>query len=149
MFMKTVSNPYVSEQGDILANIQTIPWLEVGGGTRFKVLRACRITGDWALYVNMEPGASFQPHRHQGPGQFFITKGELLYEVGSAPEGTYGYEPVFAEHDEARCEVETEMLFLGSGAVTYFKEDRSIDYVFDAESLISLAEGDLELDIGN
>jgi hypothetical protein len=41
------------------------------------------------------------------------------------------------------------MLFLGSGAVTYFKEDRSIDYVFDAESLISLTEGELELDIGN
>ncbi|MFT6287248.1 MAG: anti-sigma factor ChrR (cupin superfamily) [Halieaceae bacterium] len=147
--MDIAVNPYVSEQGDILANIHTLPWLEVGGGTRFKVLRACRTTGDWALFVNMEPGASFQPHRHQGPGQFFITKGELLYEVGSAPEGTYGFEPVFAEHSEARCEIETEMLFLGCGAVTYFKEDRSIDYIFDAESLLSLIEGEVELDIGN
>jgi anti-sigma factor ChrR (cupin superfamily) len=147
--MNITVNPYVSKQGDILANIHTLPWLEVGGGTRFKILRACRITGDWAVFVNMEPGASFQPHRHQGPGQFFVTKGELLYEVGSAPEGTYGFEPVFAEHSRARCETETEMLFLGAGAVTYFKEDSSIDYVFDAESLINLAEGKQGLDICN
>jgi hypothetical protein len=147
--VENVSKPYVTEQGDILANIHTLPWLEVGGGTRFKVLRACRITGDWALFVNMEPGASFQPHRHQGPGQFFITRGELLYEVGSAPAGTYGYEPVFAEHFEARCEIETEMLFIGTGAVTYFKQDKSVDYVFDAESLIRLVEGANDLDIGN
>lgn len=147
--MEQTANPLVTEQGDILANIHRMQWLEVGGGTRFKVLRACPVTGEWALFVNMEPGASFQPHRHQGPGQFFVTKGELLYDVGSAPEGTYGFEPVFAEHYSARCEVETEMLFIGSGAVTYFKEDKSIDYVFDATSLIQLAEGAIELDIGN
>ncbi len=147
--MDTRAKPYISDKGDILANIHNMPWLEVGGGTRFKVLRACRVTGDWALFVNMAPGAAFQPHRHQGAGQFFVTKGELLYEVGSAPAGTYGFEPIFSEHAEARCEIETEMLFLGSGAVVYFKEDGSVDYVFDAESLIGLAEGAVELDIGH
>ena len=146
--MSETAQPFVSEQGDILANIHRMSWLDVGGGTRFKVLRACRQTGDWALYVHMQPGASFQPHRHQGPGQFFITKGELLYDVGSAPAGTYGFEPIFAEHYEARCEVETEMLFLGSGAVTYFKPDGAVDYVFDAETLIALVEGGVTLDIG-
>lgn len=138
----------MTSQGDILANIHNMEWIDVGGGTSFKVLRACRQTGAWALYVKMEPGAAFQPHRHQGTGEFFITKGELLYEVGSAPEGTYGFEPLFAEHFEARCEIATEMLFIGQGAVTYFKEDKSVDYVFDAESLIALVEGTAELDIG-
>ena len=146
--MKNTGEPYTTNQGDILANIHTLPWLEVGGGTRFKVLRACMVTGEWAMYVNMEPGASFQPHRHQGWGQFFVTKGELLYEVGSAPAGTYGYEPLFAEHFSARCEVETEMLFLGSGAVSYFKQDMTIDYIFDAQSLAGLRDGTVALDIG-
>jgi hypothetical protein len=41
------------------------------------------------------------------------------------------------------------MLFIGSGAVTYFKEDKSIDYIFDAESLIELIQGSTELNIGN
>lgn len=147
--MAETNATYISEHGDVLANIHSLPWLDVGGGTRFKVLRACRVTGDWALYVHMQPGASFQPHRHQGKGEFFITRGELLYEVGRAPAGTYGFEPIFSEHFEARCEVETEMLFLGSGAVTYLKDDKSVDYVFDAETLIALAEGAAELDIGN
>jgi hypothetical protein len=40
------------------------------------------------------------------------------------------------------------MLFLGSGAVTYFKPDGSVDYVFDAETLIALVEGGVTLDIG-
>ena len=138
-----------TEAGDILANIHDMEWLDVGGGTKFKVLRACRKTGDWALYVNMQPGASFQAHRHQGNGEFFVTKGELIYDVGSAPVGTYGFEPIFAEHFDAHCKVETEMLFLGRGAVTYFKEDnKTVDYVFDAETLIDLVAGTTKLDIG-
>ena len=91
--MSTAANPYVSEQGDILANIHTLPWLEVGGGTRFKVLRACRITGDWALFVNMEPGASFQPHRHQGPGargDRFFNGCRIDVHVGQADIGKHG-----------------------------------------------------------
>lgn len=95
------------------------------------------------------PGGCISTASAPGQGQFFITKGELLYEVGSAPAGTYGYEPVFAEHYRARCEVETEMLFLGSGAVTYFKTDKTIDYVFGAESLIGLCDGSKALDIGS
>ena len=66
--------------GDIIADTEQMDWLEVGGGTRFKVLRACEETGQWALYVNMEPGARFQAHRHEGPGQYFVTKGELIYD---------------------------------------------------------------------
>lgn len=138
-----------TDNGDILANIHEMEWLDVGGGTRFKVLRACRKSGDWALYVNMQPGARFQGHRHQGNGEFFVTKGELIYDVGSAPAGTYGFEPIFSEHFDAHCKVETEMLFLGRGAVTYFKDDnKTVDYVFDAETLIELVAGNTKLDIG-
>ena len=78
----------ITPAGDILANINEMEWLDVGGGSYFKVLRLCEKTGQWVLYVRMEPGARFQPHRHEGWGQFFITKGELIYDVGSAPAGT-------------------------------------------------------------
>ena len=70
--------------GDILANINEMEWLDVGGVFYFKLHHAK--TGHWVLYA-MEPGARFQPHRHEGWGQFFITKGELIYDVGSAPAG--------------------------------------------------------------
>ena len=143
-----MENFEVSDAGDILVDTKQLDWLDVGGGTYFKILRACVKTGEWALYVKMDPGAKFQPHRHQGSGQFFITKGELIYDVGKADMGTYGFEPIFAEHFEAGCNEETEMLFIGNGAVTYFKDDKSVDYVFDAETLINLQKGAAKLDIG-
>lgn len=133
--------------GDILANTHEMEWLDVGGGSYFKVLRLCEKTGQWTLYVRMEPGASFQPHRHEGWGQFFIMKGELIYDVGSAPAGTYGFEPIFAVHNDAKCEVETEMLFMGEGAVTYFTPEGEIDFVLNVQTLKAAAEGTGALDV--
>lgn len=135
-------------EGDVLADIHAMDWLDVGGGTHFKVLRLCTRTGQWALYVHMEPGARFQAHRHEGTGQFFVTKGELIYDAGSAKSGTYGFEPVFAVHVNAHCLVETEMLFLGEGAVTYFDEAGNVDYVFNAQSLQDALAGNTSLSIG-
>jgi len=136
-------------EGDLLANINDLEWLDVGGGTRFKVLRLCDITGSWALYVHMAPGARFQAHRPEGTGQFFITKGELIYDVGKAGPGTYGFEPTFAVHVDAHCDIETEMLFLGQGAVTYFDKDNNVDYVFNVKMLRDALAGAQTLDIGH
>ena len=133
---------FESSAGDVLVDTERVEWVDVGRGSKFKVLRTCESTGKWALYVNMQPGASFQAHRHEGYGEFFITKGELIYDVGKAPKGTYGYEPIFAEHFEARCEVETEMLFLGQGAVSYFKEDGSLDYIMNAMEFKKLGQSE-------
>lgn len=135
-------------EGDLLADIHAMDWLDVGGGTKFKVLRLCEHTGQWALYVHMAPGARFQAHRHEGTGQFFVTKGELIYDAGSAGPGTYGFEPIFAVHVNAHCIVETEMLFLGEGAVTYFDEDGNVDYVFNVQMLKAAVSGGQQLDIG-
>ena len=146
--IKMNSAVITTPEGDLLANIHDLDWLEVGGGTRFKVLRLCEQTGQWVLYVHMNPGARFQAHRHEGAGQFFILSGELIYDVGKAPAGTYGFEPIFAEHYDAHCVVETEMLFLGEGAVTYFTSEGEIDYVFNAKTLKTAAEGAKQLNIG-
>ena len=69
----------------------------------FKYCEPCGTIGAWVLYVNMQPGAGFQAHRHEGAGEFFITKGALIYDVSRAGAGTYGFEPVYAEHFSARC----------------------------------------------
>ena len=138
----------VSAAGDILVDTTKTEWVDGGGGSKFQILRTCNKTGEWVLYVNMQPGAGFQAHRHEGTGQFFITKGELIYDVGRAGVGTYGFEPVFAEHFRARCEVETEFLNIGQGAVTYYKEDGSIDYVLNAMDFMKLGEREIEVDVG-
>ena len=136
-----------SDAGDIIKDTNKMDWIEVGGGSRFKVLRACLKTGDVSLYVQMDPGAAFQAHRQPGSGEFFITKGELIYDIGKAPAGTYGFEPVYAEHFDAKCEELTEMYFSGRGSVTYFDKDKNIDWILDSEWLHKLSLGEVELDV--
>ena len=136
-----------SDAGDIIKDTNKMDWIEVGGGSRFKVLRACLKTGDWTLYVQMDPGAAFQAHRHQGSGEFFITKGELIYDIGKAPAGTYGFEPVYAEHFDAKCEELTEMYFSGRVSVTYFYKNKNFDWILDSEWLHKLSLGEVELDV--
>ena len=71
----------------------------------------------------------------------------MIYDVGTAPAGTYGFEPVFAEHSDAHCVMETEMLFLGEGAVTYFTPEGEVDYVFNAMTLKAAQEGATQIDL--
>jgi anti-sigma factor ChrR (cupin superfamily) len=133
--------------GDVIVNIADAPAHELGAGTTVRLLRYSEESGDWVLWVQMQPGATFAPHWHLGHGQYFVTKGELIYDVGSAPAGTYGYEPIGSRHSEARCDVETEYLFMGHGAVAFTDEDDAVRFILNHEYLRDLAQGALQSDI--
>ena len=134
-------------QGDVVVRIEDKAWHELGGGTRFKLLRCNKYSGEWALYVHMAAGASFAPHRHLSNSEYYVTRGELLYDAGSAPEGTYGYEPVGSVHTQARCEVDTEMLFIGRGAVVFTGEAGEPRFILDNEFLHGITAGNIDADI--
>lgn len=136
-------------QGDLIVNIRDVEACELGKGTSIKLLRYDQVTGDWVLWVTMQPGATFAPHWHLGHGQYFIVKGELIYDVGSADAGTYGYEPIGSVHAEARCEVETEYLFMGHGAVAFTDENKNILFVLNHEYLRDVWQGKISSDISN
>lgn len=135
--------------GDLIVNLKDVSSVELGSGTSIKLLRYSEETGDWVLWVSMEPGATFAPHWHLGHGQYFVTRGELIYDVGSAPEGTYGYEPIGSRHNEARCEVQTEYLFMGHGAVAFTDEAGDIRFVLNHEFLRDLNEHSISADVSN
>jgi anti-sigma factor ChrR (cupin superfamily) len=133
--------------GDLIVNIADVRAHELGQGTSIRLLRYSEETGDWVLWVSMQPGATFAPHWHLGHGQYFVTKGELIYDVGSAPAGTYGYEPIGSRHSEARCEVPTEYLFMGHGAVAFTDEAGEVRFILNHEFLRDLAAGASRADI--
>jgi len=133
--------------GDLIVNIADARAHELGHGTSIRLLRYSEETGDWVLWVSMQPGATFAPHWHLGHGQYFVTKGELIYDVGSAPAGTYGYEPIGSRHSEARCEVPTEYLFMGHGAVAFTDEAGEVRFILNHEFLRDLASGALKADV--
>ncbi|GAB3311100.1 cupin domain-containing protein [Haliea atlantica] len=145
--MSTRHNP--GKTGDLIVNLKDVESVELGSGTRIKLLRYSEETGDWVLWVSMQPGATFAPHWHLGHGQYFVTRGELIYDVGSAPEGTYGYEPIGSRHNEARCEVLTEYLFMGHGAVAFTDEAGEIRFVLNHEFLRDLDSQTISADVSN
>lgn len=143
--MTDLTDPYGT--GDIVVRIRDKEWHELGGGTSFKLLRCNMQSGEWVIYVHMAAGASFAPHRHLSDSEYYVTRGELLYDVGSAPVGTYGYEPLGSVHHEARCEVETEMLFFGHGAVVYTGDNGELRFILDNEFLRDVASCAREADV--
>lgn len=135
--------------GDLIVNIADAKAHELGQGTTIRLLRYSEESGDWVLWVEMQPGATFAPHWHLGHGQYFVTKGELIYDVGSAPAGTYGYEPIGSRHSEARCDEVTEYLFMGHGAVAFTDEAGEVRFILNHEFLRDLSKGLHAPDISN
>ncbi|MES2495659.1 MAG: cupin domain-containing protein [Pseudomonadota bacterium] len=135
--------------GDLIVNIADARPHALGQGTTIRLLRYSEETGDWVLWVEMQPGATFAPHWHLGHGQYFVTKGELIYDVGSAPAGTYGYEPIGSRHAEARCDEVTEYLFMGHGAVAFTDDAGEVRFILNHEFLRDLDRGLHQPDISN
>lgn len=131
----------LGQDGPVLANTRELPWHSLGDGIEVQVLRYSRVTGEWALYVRMQPGSRIIRHKHLSAGEFFVTRGELIYDVGSAPAGVYGYEAIGEVHAEAHADRETEYLFLGRGAVAYPGADGRIDFILDVDYLRELVRG--------
>lgn len=133
--------------GDLIINIADVETHELGEGTSIRLLRYSEETGDWVLWVSMQPGATFAPHWHLGHGQYFVVSGELIYDVGSAPAGTFGYEPIGSRHSQARCEVPTEYLFMGHGAVAFTDDAGEVRFILNHEFLRDLTAGTPQADI--
>lgn len=138
-------NPGV--RGGMLADINKIDWITLGEGARFKLLRYCDVTGDWVLYVHLMPRVKFGRHKHISPAEFFITKGELIFERGSARAGVYGYEEIGEIHEEAGGATETEFLYFGHGPVTFIDENDKLLFVADLEFYKNAWNGKLPEDI--
>lgn len=135
-------------RGAMLADINQIDWVPLGEGVKFKLLRYCDVTGDWVLYVQLQPGVKFARHKHITPAEFFITKGVLKFERGEAGPGVYGYEEIGEIHEEASGEGEvTEFLYIGHGPVSYIDKDDNLQFIGDGEFFKQAWEGKLAQNI--
>lgn len=128
-------------RGAMLADVNKIEWQSLGEGVKFKLLRYCKVTGDWVLYVQLQPNVKFGRHKHVTPAEFFILKGELVFEGGAARAGVYGYEEIGEIHEEASGTEETEFLYFGHGPVTFIDENDKLLFVADLEFYKDAWEG--------
>ena len=134
-------------RGAMLADINQIDWVPLGEGVKFRLLRYCDVTGDWVLYVQLQPHVKFGRHKHITPAEFFIMKGELLFERGSAKAGVYGYEEIGEIHEEACGAVETEFLYFGHGPVAFINAQDELLFIADLAFYKDAWNGKLAEDI--
>ncbi|MGQ0618362.1 MAG: cupin domain-containing protein [Panacagrimonas sp.] len=91
------------------------------GGIRWKLLHVSPEMGAWTAIFTCPAGSSFNPHIHQGPGEYLMTHGRMDVRGGAAKGGAtavapgYGYESSGARHDQTAFPVDSEfyMTFLG------------------------------------
>ena len=67
MYREATENHDPGVRGAMLADINKIDWVSLGEGVKFKLLRYCEVTGDWVLYVQLQPGVKFARHKHITP----------------------------------------------------------------------------------
>jgi hypothetical protein len=129
--------------GPILADTNALTWHNIGEGIEIQLLRYSEVTGEYSLYVRMHPGSRIASHKHYSIGHFFITKGELKYDQGSAPKGVYGYESLGEIHNEARADELTEYFFMGSGPTAFLDQNGEVEFILDWEFYKNALEDDI------
>ena len=116
------------------------PWRTLAPGIDIKLLFSSNETGRWTVIIRGQKGSSFGRHKHYAAGEYFVIKGRMDYRMGSAVEGTYGYEPLGAIHEETTFTDYTELYFTNFGPVLFLDDDDNVISILDNKFLESLPE---------
>ena len=130
-----------AEENEILIQTEDMNWGVMGDGIGIKVLRVSEETGQWTALIRQDAGATFAPHKHLAPADFYVLKGALEYRMGRAPAGSFAYEPLGAIHDETTCSEETIYIFTAHGHVIFYNEDGSVSQVLSHENILGIVNG--------
>ena len=114
------------------------PWRTMAPGIDIKLLFSSKETGRWTVIIRGQKGASFGRHKHYAAGEYYVIKGCMDYRMGSAVQGTYGYEPLGVIHEKTTFSEDTELLFTNYGPVIFLDEEGNMESILDNEFLESL-----------
>jgi anti-sigma factor ChrR (cupin superfamily) len=126
---------------EILCDETQLKWIPIIPGIEFKRLFSSAETGRWTVLFRCQPGSFIPRHKHLGAGEYFVVKGRMEYRMGSARQGTYGYEPIGVIHDKTSFPEYTELLFTNHGPVLFLNDDDSMRSILDHATIELLAAG--------
>jgi len=124
---------------EVLQDVNELRWVALGQGIELRVLFTSGETGRWTVLFRCQPGSFIPRHKHYGAGEYFVVKGRMVYRMGGAPAGTYGYEPIGAVHDRTEFPEYTELLFTNYGPVAFLNDDDSVGSILDHAALTRMA----------
>lgn len=110
-----------------------LPFVEIGGGNKLKVICVKEQEGLWIVENVFQPGFGVQTHRHTGPVYAYTVSGAWKYEeydyVNRA--GSFLYEPAGSVHTLTCVEPDTRVWFQMYGANLNLDADGNIESVTD------------------
>jgi quercetin dioxygenase-like cupin family protein len=115
-----------------------LPFVEIGGGSKLRVLQVKRGEGLWIVENVFQKGYAVQTHRHTGPVFGYTTAGAWKYEeydyVNRA--GSFLYEPAWSVHTLRCLEDDTRVWFQMYGANLNLDADGKVDSVADGPTTL-------------
>ena len=125
-----------------------LPFVEIGGGNKLKVIQVKAEEGLWIVENIFQAGYEVQKHRHTGPVYAYTTSGAWKYKeydyVNRA--GSFLYEPAGSIHTLQAVEDDTRVWFQMYGVNLNIDDDGNVESVFDGagalEAYLALAEAE-------
>jgi quercetin dioxygenase-like cupin family protein len=115
-----------------------LPFVEIGGGSKLRVLQVKRGEGLWIIENVFTKGYEVQTHRHTGPVWGYTTSGAWKYKeydyVNRA--GSFLYEPAGSVHTLQCIEDDTRVWFQMYGANLNLDANGKIDSVADGPTTL-------------
>ena len=110
-----------------------LPFVEIGDGSKLKVLQVKQGEGLWIVENVFQSGYELQTHRHTGPVFGYTTSGSWKYKeyeyVNRA--GSFLYEPAGSVHTLQCIENDTRVWFQMYGSNIHLDEKGEISSVVD------------------
>jgi quercetin dioxygenase-like cupin family protein len=115
-----------------------LPFVEIGGGSKLRVLQVKRGEGLWIIENVFTKGYEVQTHRHTGPVFGYTTSGAWKYKeydyVNRA--GSFLYEPAWSVHTLQCLEDDTRVWFQMYGANLNLDANGKVDSVADGPTTL-------------
>ena len=116
-----------------------LPFVDIGDGSKLKVLMVKEKEGLWIVENIFAAGYQVQTHKHTGPVFGYTTSGAWKYkEYGYVNRaGSFLYEPAGSVHTLVSVEDQTQVWFQMYGSNLNLRPDGSIESVYDGAGTLA------------
>jgi quercetin dioxygenase-like cupin family protein len=126
--------------GAVHIGVDELPFVEIGDGSKLKVIMVKEAEGLWILENVFQAGYEVQRHKHTGPVYAYTTSGAWKYkEYGYVNRaGSFLYEPAGSIHTLQILEDDTHVWFQMYGANLNLDEAGAVESVSDGASTLAV-----------
>ncbi len=128
----------VDEPTAIHVGADELPFVEIGDGSKLKVIQVNAAEGLWIVENVFRAGYEVQRHKHTGPVYGYTTSGAWRYKEYSYVNraGSFLYEPAGSVHTLEVIEDDTHVWFQMYGANLNLDAAGNVESVFDGPSTL-------------